>query len=190
MSRRKSNRKRLRPDFSSYANVPKSVFKRHENGPRSLLRGPFCLVAGTGFEKTCDLWVMSRPVTVLYRCPRLKHAGHGLVWRLGPRSSATGGSAAFPSQIRSHESIRAAVCDPRKTTLSQCSRIEGSDDKEVARWPRTLKLATRLSVGAGTTARWDHGCRSRLRLGTDELRPGGPTGAGRCWHSRSRCRMT
>jgi hypothetical protein len=34
----------------SYSNVPKSVPKRHENGPRSLLRGPFCLVAGTGFE--------------------------------------------------------------------------------------------------------------------------------------------
>jgi hypothetical protein len=30
--------------------VPKSVHKRHENGPRRVLRGPFYLVAGTGFE--------------------------------------------------------------------------------------------------------------------------------------------
>jgi hypothetical protein len=31
-------------------NVPKSVPKWHENGPRRHLRGPFYLVAGTGFE--------------------------------------------------------------------------------------------------------------------------------------------
>ncbi|MDT5054113.1 MAG: hypothetical protein QOF66_2479 [Mycobacterium sp.] len=30
--------------------VHKSVHKWHENGPRRVLRGPFCLVAGTGFE--------------------------------------------------------------------------------------------------------------------------------------------
>jgi DNA-binding transcriptional MerR regulator len=34
----------------SRANVPKSVPKRHENGPQRDLRGPFLLVAGTGFE--------------------------------------------------------------------------------------------------------------------------------------------
>jgi hypothetical protein len=34
----------------SFANVPKSVPKPNENGPRSDLRGPFLLVAGTGFE--------------------------------------------------------------------------------------------------------------------------------------------
>jgi hypothetical protein len=34
----------------SEANVPKSVPNGHENGPRSNLRGPFRLVAGTGFE--------------------------------------------------------------------------------------------------------------------------------------------
>ena len=34
----------------SSANVHKSIHKRHENGPRSVLRGPFYLVAGTGFE--------------------------------------------------------------------------------------------------------------------------------------------
>jgi hypothetical protein len=34
----------------SFANVPKSVPIRHENGPRRDLRGPFYLVAGTGFE--------------------------------------------------------------------------------------------------------------------------------------------
>jgi hypothetical protein len=40
-----------RPEFVvSHANVPKSVPKEDENGPRSDLRGPFLLVAGTGFE--------------------------------------------------------------------------------------------------------------------------------------------
>jgi hypothetical protein len=34
----------------SKANVHKSVHKRHGNGPRRILRGPFYLVAGTGFE--------------------------------------------------------------------------------------------------------------------------------------------
>ena len=34
----------------SDANVPKSVPIGHENGPRRSLRGPFPLVAGTGFE--------------------------------------------------------------------------------------------------------------------------------------------
>ena len=34
----------------SVTNVPKSVPKWHENGPRRVLRGPFCLVAGTRFE--------------------------------------------------------------------------------------------------------------------------------------------
>ena len=34
----------------SAANVPKSVPIGHENGPRRSLRGPFRLVAGTGFE--------------------------------------------------------------------------------------------------------------------------------------------
>jgi hypothetical protein len=39
------------PDqMMSKANVHKSVHKRYENGPRRCLRGPFCLVAGTGFE--------------------------------------------------------------------------------------------------------------------------------------------
>ena len=32
------------------SNVPKRVPIGHENGPRSVLRGPFYLVAGTGFE--------------------------------------------------------------------------------------------------------------------------------------------
>jgi hypothetical protein len=34
----------------SKANVHKSVHKWYENGPRRTLRGPFYLVAGTGFE--------------------------------------------------------------------------------------------------------------------------------------------
>ena len=34
----------------SRANIHKSIHDWHENGPRSLLRGPFSLVAGTGFE--------------------------------------------------------------------------------------------------------------------------------------------
>ena len=34
----------------SATNVHKSVRKLHENGPRRVLRGPFYLVAGTGFE--------------------------------------------------------------------------------------------------------------------------------------------
>jgi hypothetical protein len=34
----------------STPNVAKYVALRHENGPRRVLRGPFCLVAGTGFE--------------------------------------------------------------------------------------------------------------------------------------------
>src|SRR5580693_71801 len=34
----------------SFADVPKSVPIGHENGPRRTLRGPFPLVAGTGFE--------------------------------------------------------------------------------------------------------------------------------------------
>jgi hypothetical protein len=34
----------------SKANIHKSVHKCHENGPRRSLRGPFPLVAGTGFE--------------------------------------------------------------------------------------------------------------------------------------------
>jgi hypothetical protein len=38
------------PLVISDANVPKSVPIGHENGPRRSLRGPFCLVAGTGFE--------------------------------------------------------------------------------------------------------------------------------------------
>ena len=33
-------------------NVPKSVPKLHENGPRRILRGPFPLVAGTVFDST------------------------------------------------------------------------------------------------------------------------------------------
>ena len=32
------------------SNVPNHVPKPNENGPRRCLRGPFCLVAGTGFE--------------------------------------------------------------------------------------------------------------------------------------------
>jgi len=35
----------------SVTNVPKSVPKRHENGPRRVLRGPFCLVA---LEHVCS----------------------------------------------------------------------------------------------------------------------------------------
>jgi hypothetical protein len=34
----------------SKTNIHKFVHKRHENGPRRSLRGPFPLVAGTGFE--------------------------------------------------------------------------------------------------------------------------------------------
>ena len=34
----------------SHPNVSKHVSIRHENGPRRVLRGPFPLVAGTGFE--------------------------------------------------------------------------------------------------------------------------------------------
>jgi hypothetical protein len=34
----------------SKPNVTKHVTIGHENSPRSLLRGPFPLVAGTGFE--------------------------------------------------------------------------------------------------------------------------------------------
>lgn len=34
----------------SLTNVHKCVHKPHENGPRKNLRGPFYLVAGTGFE--------------------------------------------------------------------------------------------------------------------------------------------
>ncbi len=34
----------------SDANIPNSVHKRHENGSRRILREPFHLVAGTGFE--------------------------------------------------------------------------------------------------------------------------------------------
>ncbi|MDT5256472.1 MAG: hypothetical protein QOD10_1552 [Mycobacterium sp.] len=34
----------------SKANVTKHVTIGHENGPRRSLRGPFYLVAGTGFE--------------------------------------------------------------------------------------------------------------------------------------------
>ena len=34
----------------SKANVSKYVAIGYENGPRRGLRGPFCLVAGTGFE--------------------------------------------------------------------------------------------------------------------------------------------
>jgi hypothetical protein len=36
--------------ISAKEDVHKSVHKRHENGPRRHLRGPFYLVAGTGFE--------------------------------------------------------------------------------------------------------------------------------------------
>lgn len=38
------------PNIVSVANVPKSVPKRHENGPRSLLRGPFPLAALSRFS--------------------------------------------------------------------------------------------------------------------------------------------
>jgi hypothetical protein len=34
----------------SKAKLHKSIHKWHENGPRRVLRGPFPLVAGTGFE--------------------------------------------------------------------------------------------------------------------------------------------
>lgn len=37
-------------ELVSFANVPKSVPIGTENGPRRDLRGPFPLVAGTGFE--------------------------------------------------------------------------------------------------------------------------------------------
>ena len=41
----------------SSANVHRSVHMGHENGPRRILRGPFPLVAGTGFEPaTSGLW--------------------------------------------------------------------------------------------------------------------------------------
>ena len=45
MSRRPSSR-----DQAPAKLVTKCVTKWHENGPRSDLRGPFYLVAGTGFE--------------------------------------------------------------------------------------------------------------------------------------------
>jgi hypothetical protein len=38
------------PNIVTGANVPKSVPNRHENGSRRILREPFPLVAGTGFE--------------------------------------------------------------------------------------------------------------------------------------------
>ena len=38
------------PRVMRLSNVPNHVPKRHENGPRRCLRGPFYLVAGTGFE--------------------------------------------------------------------------------------------------------------------------------------------
>ena len=38
------------PRVMRLSNVPNHVHKRHENGPRRCLRGPFYLVAGTGFE--------------------------------------------------------------------------------------------------------------------------------------------
>ena len=93
---------------------------------------------------------MSQPVTVLYRCPRLKHAGHRSfgVRAVTPRSNRYGQlrRVSFTNPFtRIHP---AAVRDPRKTALSQCSRIEGSDDKVVTRWPRTLKIGDSY-VGRG-----------------------------------------
>jgi FixJ family two-component response regulator len=43
----------------SVTNVPKSVPKWHENGPRRVLRGPFCLVA---LERVCSNTVAKRKV--------------------------------------------------------------------------------------------------------------------------------
>jgi hypothetical protein len=52
--------KKQPPKMVRLANVHKSVHKRHENGPRRSLQGPF--FAGSGdWIRICDLWVMSEP---------------------------------------------------------------------------------------------------------------------------------
>ena len=114
-----------------HKSVHKSVHKRHENGPRRSLQGPF--FAGSGdWIRICDLWVMSEPVAG-------SRIAVGLI-RSGRRRSTV--QPVSPRRLCSHRIHHVLFSNPCQSIIT-ARRCRGVS------WWLSLRNAIRLNMNSG-----------------------------------------